>query len=781
MEIPTPRQDVTQRLVVAGGLVVAAAWLFGPILAGAVLAERDLVTLHWPNRAVLLRVAAEEGRLPAWNPYQACGLPLAANPHHAVWHPLTWLFFVVPFGLACNLQVLAPLAATAVGMRFLLRQRGVSRPAANYGAAVWGLGGVALSLSNLLPMLLSLAPLPWAVACAQRAGRAPGARPLLGLAASVALACAGGEPVSLLILGTAVLAASWDSERPAGCADGRGAPRLRHLGRVILGAALGAGLAAVVLVPAAELFARSARGGEAALPEGLGWSLVPARLLEILVPPASGALGEGADSLLWTSHLYAGREPLLYSLYLGCLLPPLACVGVRRLGRAWAALGGAGLLLGVGAGLPLVAPALARLPLVGGLRFPEKWLVLSAFVAAVGGALGFDALAAGEETAVRTIPPIIGGMALLAAAAVGGVVWGWPPWLATPPAEAAHPAWHAAALRLLGRHVGLCLAAGALAWWLGRRRSAVLSHLLVGLAVIELAVAGRPLLGFVPRGAVLEPPAFLHAVAAAGGTARVFHAPCSAGRAPVQARSLGCPPITAAWGVGTVLDPDLDRTQPRWVAAATSELLALGREEGGLLGAQLARRGVGGVVVGGGAVGLSGPTLLPLAGARPEVWCPHTVVTIDERHAWRSAVESLGPASRDAVVIERSTAGGARVQAGPCTLGRVTSRPGSIELEFEAEGDGAVIAVNRTWHPGWQARVDGRPVPVLRADLSLMAVAVPAGRHHLTLRYRDGGLAAGGAVSLLAVAALALLGLGEVRAASRSRRMATSAPAAPTR
>lgn len=788
--MPTARQQVVQRLVMAGGLGLALALLLWPILSsGAVFAERDLITMHWPNRALLLRVWGEGGGLPTWNPYQALGLPLAANPHHAVWHPLTWLFFVLPFGLACNLQVLVPLVATAAGMLYLLRQMGVHRPAAVYGAIVWGLGGVALSLSNLLPVLLSVAPLPWAVACAHRARRTRGLGPLLGLAAAVALACAGGEPVSLVMLGASVLAVSW-SERPSPLRQGERllSPSL-HVARVLGGASLGAGLAAVVLVPAAALFVESARAGAAALPEAFGWSLVPARLLEALVPPASRTLGEGADSLLWSSRLYAGREPFLYSLYLGCLLPPLAWVGLRRLDRAWALLGGVGLLLSLGAGLPLVARGLARVPLLGGLRFPEKWLVLAAFVAVVGAARGFDVLSAGESRIAPAVAAAVGGMALLAGVAALSVACGWPHWLAAPLGDAVQRAWHAGAYRMLGWQAALCAVVGGLTYWSGRRRQTALPALLIGLTALDLGVAGRPLLGFVPAGAVLEPPAFLRPLAGSGVVPRVFHAPCVTDSASTRARSLGCPPITGAWGIGTALDRDLDRTQPSWVEAATTELLDLGRADPGLLTAQLARRGVGAVVVegevaGSGGVGAGGTHLavLPMAGARPEVFCPHSVVAIGEPGQWRGAVQALGAMSRDAVVLEKPLAAGVAAPAGRCTPGDVASGPGWIELAFEASGvEGAVIAVNRTWHPGWRARCDDRPVPVLRADLSLMAVEVPAGRHRLTLRYRDAWLEAGGGVSLLAFGACALLLGVEVRTVRRARRTAARSPSPPKR
>ena len=68
---------------------------------------------------------------------------------------------------------------------------------------------------------------------------------------------------------------------------------------------------------------------------------------------------------------------------------------------------------------------------------------------------------------------------------------------------------------------------------------------------------------------------------------------------------------------------------------------------------------------------------------------------------------------------------------------------------------------------GWRAHVDGVPAPVLRANGKHRAVAVPAGRHEVVLRYEPPGLLAGLALSGLSLLASALL---LVRGPLRSRR-----------
>jgi uncharacterized membrane protein YfhO len=49
----------------------------------------------------------------------------------------------------------------------------------------------------------------------------------------------------------------------------------------------------------------------------------------------------------------------------------------------------------------------------------------------------------------------------------------------------------------------------------------------------------------------------------------------------------------------------------------------------------------------------------------------------------------------------------------------------------------ALLTVNRTYHPSWQAEIDGTPVPVVRVNHALMGVPLTrSGDHRVLLRYR---------------------------------------------
>ena len=67
----------------------------------------------------------------------------------------------------------------------------------------------------------------------------------------------------------------------------------------------------------------------------------------------------------------------------------------------------------------------------------------------------------------------------------------------------------------------------------------------------------------------------------------------------------------------------------------------------------------------------------------------------------------------------------------------------------------ALLVISQMDYPGWQARVDGKSTPVLRADYAFQAIAVPAGRSTVDLRFRPRSLYVGAALSVLGLLVIA--------------------------
>lgn len=81
---------------------------------------------------------------------------------------------------------------------------------------------------------------------------------------------------------------------------------------------------------------------------------------------------------------------------------------------------------------------------------------------------------------------------------------------------------------------------------------------------------------------------------------------------------------------------------------------------------------------------------------------------------------------------------------------------------FSANAPGHLV-VAQPFYPGWSATLDGRPVPLLRANHAFCAVELPAGAGRVELRYAPTSFRWGAAVSLATLALLALVLLRERR------------------
>ena len=77
------------------------------------------------------------------------------------------------------------------------------------------------------------------------------------------------------------------------------------------------------------------------------------------------------------------------------------------------------------------------------------------------------------------------------------------------------------------------------------------------------------------------------------------------------------------------------------------------------------------------------------------------------------------------------------------------------ELEVKTNGPG-VLVVTDTDYPGWEATIDGKPAPILRANGAFRAVEVPAGTHRVEFDFHPSFARSGLLVTLLFVALIPL-------------------------
>jgi len=92
----------------------------------------------------------------------------------------------------------------------------------------------------------------------------------------------------------------------------------------------------------------------------------------------------------------------------------------------------------------------------------------------------------------------------------------------------------------------------------------------------------------------------------------------------------------------------------------------------------------------------------------------------------------------------------------PGTARIVEERSDRIALEADLRAPAFVVLAD-AFDPGWRATLDGTPVALLRANLAFRAVRAPAGHHRIEMVYRPRAIAAGLALSAIALLATLVL------------------------
>lgn len=720
---------VSGRRLVPPLLILAAtlAVFWRPLFLGETFVEGDLKNFFRPHQSVIVPLTRQAGGLPLWNPFVNGGQPLAANPRYRLAHPATALFFVLPFEWAFRLQIIVAVFLSALSMLFLLRTLNRSPVASAFGAVTWAFSGYVFSATWLFPLVLAAAPLPAALAFTLRLGRRRGFCDVAGLAACVGLVGLTGEPFTLLVLAALVLALvlrDWNAAQA---------------GRVALGAVLGGLLSAAALLPAALLSRDTLRA--AGLPDewALKWSLPTVRVLELFFPHVAGHV-HAEDGSYWGRLFYSGavNNPYVLSLYPGLLAAALAVsTVVLRIRRqcTWALVVLAGFVLALGTH-GLVWPLMRRLPLLSGLRYPEKFLLLVSLALAILASHGFDLLR--QPRFRRSTAGVLLAVGLLGLAGTGAARLLGAEAFARIGADAALADEMRRTLsRDFLRAALLAGLFGLLVFVLPRRGAGPL--LLAACAAAELVLAAPSLVRFDSVESVSRPPQVLYAALSPKLPGYLFNLDAWQLSGGYSRWELAFPPVPELFGIPTALDNDYDFTDLEWSSSAARGVMSAYRKTPGLLPALLSRRGVAGVV-GRTQSEEKRPVLLRTAGARPFAFLADSWAPATGEEEWERRVAALGPKAATTVCLEADEAAAAGVRAALST-GRVAAavtRAERLVLDVVVNGEApGLLAVNQTWARGWRADIDGRAARILRADLSLQALVVPPGRHRVELRYQD--------------------------------------------
>ncbi|MDY7230570.1 YfhO family protein [Hyalangium rubrum] len=741
MALLTPPRRV---VLSACGLLAVMALVYHPVLAGQLLAGREVFRIFFPDSAFLLE-SLRAGELPLWTPYLRLGQPFAATLYSQVFYPPRWLAVLLAGPIAgMTVLHLFHVALAAVGVFLLARQLRVSWPAAMVAGATFGLCPMMTTLSIQQNVVDAAAWSGFILHAARTTALAPSAANVARLTALTALSVLAGSPETTLWQGLLCLL-SLPRPRLPGRYVARAVP-------VALGLALAGAVAAVALLPAAEFAMNSLRmDAEAFAKQRLTWSTSWPQLLSAVWPLAD-----------WPRDTYWGQDQwFILNQFLGALPCALGFVGAvwgPRRARPLAV--GALLLalLSLGRHFPPATWAL-QIPPFSLFRYPSKYFVGAAFCLSVLSGFGLDALGrfarrvgasrlkaalafVGMGVALAISGPVVRRLPLREMAQ-NGVIW---PLLF----------WGLAAVIFL-----------LLPSTFGRPRR--VRHAVAVLTVLEL-VAAHQFLGL-PKHAPFR--SLDHASALRPYLPQPFEGRVSAG--------IMEPEATAQ--VGVIIERSIDWLVPnRFVEEhlpalegygapepAYSELLQYARERS--------------------VYDLTGVTLYIRRGPPPfaDLELLHQLedgVTLSRS---RTALPRAFLVQQARVVHDEEALAAVRAPSQPfrrtafLATGEPLDRPacdgqarivdsGAQHLEVEAEAcDESYLVLSDTHYPGWKATLDGAPVPIHRANYALRAVRTPTGTHRIRFEYHPWSFRLGLAVSLLTCGGLAALILYRRRIASRPR------------
>jgi hypothetical protein len=725
-------------------VVFSVLLAFWPMLAGQIVFQRDSALWLFPARW-FVRQSLLAGEFPGWNPYQGLGFPLLADPQYGVFYPPNWLFLLVPNGMVAHLMSwlsLAHLAWGGLGMMLLARGLGACPVGSAVAGLTWALSGHTTSAWAIGPLLLGEAWIPWVARGFLRLARKQGRRPMASAVWPMAMSLLVGEPfmsaMALFFALVVVLAVGRDF-RPTRAA-------LATTTKSASAWMVAVAIAAVSWLPPLRMLESTERAQPFDRTAAELYSHHPLRVLEMVAP---GALGDPTGAYpagQWVGEPQASGAPLFFSSYLGVVAVALALLGLRRrrlhIGLAGAAL--LALFVAFGKHTPVHQIWRTILFPFAHMHSPEKYVVLVVAALAPLAGLGATRVLADERPGLRRLFVLAGALAGLALAA---------------------PALLPAALAPTVRAAGLrgLLALGLLfaLIHLRRRFSRTVPLVMLALVALDLGIPAGRLTGFGSAQLLTRVPPAASAILQDNGSPappRIFRQP----NLEQTAAPLG---PTATWrdsqerAIDSLTPNTLNifglAVVPGYASAIPDLLSQLGPGNFADLGRMLRLLSAPYALVtdkGASELGkastvnlLSHPlphgSLLRLQDARPRVYLP-------------GQIRSVPPAEAASHLLDEAVVGGQQallLTAGQPLLVPAVQRDEPRACTLESFANTRIVAFCSTpsptlavfveqYDPGWNAWVDGKAAPLLRANLLMRAVPLPVGSHRIELQYRAPGL-----------------------------------------
>ncbi len=140
-------------------VLLGILYFYRPLFLGETFFFRDLYAYFLPQKQLLLEFI-KAGKLPLWNPYLNGGQAYLANIANSVLYPFNLLYFCLPLLRAFNLNIVLHLIFCSVFAYIFSRAIGFQPVSSVIVGVVYGFCGYTLSLINVLNLLLAMPYLP---------------------------------------------------------------------------------------------------------------------------------------------------------------------------------------------------------------------------------------------------------------------------------------------------------------------------------------------------------------------------------------------------------------------------------------------------------------------------------------------------------------------------------------------------------------------------------------------------------------------------------------------
>jgi hypothetical protein len=718
----------------------------------------DMYGQYLPNVLHAVNSVGDGGRGLLWNPYQACGEPFLANSETALFYPLHLLFLIIEPNAALHVILALNMVIGALGMFLLARELGLGWAAAVGGALVFELGDPMAQLTGWnVTHNGPWAWLPWAFLLVERLLRAPSLARVIALGIVLMLELLPGWVViTALTYQVIALRLLWELITQWELITKRHGRRWRPLAAVVAGLALAPLLAAVQLLPTAELVRDSFRA---------------AFEVEEFARFGGTALPDLVRAI-------ARRQPPVP--FIAALLPLLAIAPLisarRRIGLFYLAAGLLYAVLALGPSTPLYAWYALIPPGTTTIRYSQRLFWISGFCMAVLTAMAIDALGAARYRRRW--------LAFLVVAAVSGALFGtvpgglrWPETLAL------------AAVVVAMLLVAVRPAAGRLAAW------AVVALVGVNLAAVPIRYPGRLLPSLAPYWQHADTFRALRERMTAQDRVSLQPHASSLLKVEFMHKTASFERVPEIYDYNPLLDTRLVEFYTMlWHGAVIARLADLqtapARMQQRLLDLAAVRYVVASPSMDLAArgldlprVALDGSTLSiydnPGALARAR-YVPRIAIEPDPTALIRRLAYGDDALAETALVEHPLPSGftGTDTPAAAGTARIVTDDPEHIVIDVDAPARGFLVLADQ-YSPGWYASVNGVAAPIVRANHTFRLVEVPAGRARVEFRYRPWSVVIGAAVSAATLAVVAVLLWRNRRRARQAGRAGAPAIAPP--